>query len=95
MPINNFYNGDDSQWILRQIHKDLERKRIAVEAMILNNKLKSIKKNFKSNAKTVLSTTKTSISSIEKEMDTAIKGKERNKIGELVDETLPKYDNVF
>lgn len=93
-PMNEYYTDEEYEFALRQMRKMMEYQRIQMEASLAVAARKRSKSEFKKNIQTVADQTKSSIKTIQKELDTAIKGASRDKLESLIEEVLPKYDQI-
>ncbi len=90
-PMNEYYTDEEYQYALKQMYRMMERNRIITEARLAKNKLKD---NFNKAAKKIATETKSTITSINSQMDTAIQGKVRKSLEEKIPNMLLKYDEI-
>lgn len=94
VPINEYYTDVEYEYALRQMYRMMERNRILAEARVANAARDQLKESFKSNAKVIARDTKAAITSINAQMDTAIRGNIRKSLETYVPNMLAKYDSV-
>ncbi|RKV67658.1 MAG: hypothetical protein D8H99_65350, partial [Streptococcus sp.] len=68
--------------------------RIIAEAKIAITAKNKLKENFSKTAKKIATETKSTITSINSQMDTAIRGKVRKSLEEKIPNMLLKYDEI-
>lgn len=93
-PINEYYTDVENEYALKQMYRMMERNRILAEARVANAARDQLKESFKSNAKVIARDTKAAITSINAQMDTAIRGNIRKSLETYVPNMLAKYDSV-
>lgn len=93
-PMNEYYTAKEYEYALRQMRRLMEYKRIQMEAIVALQSRKKHKENFEKSLEIVASQTKTTIQAINKELDTGIKGASREQLEQLIEEELPKYDQI-
>lgn len=93
-PMNEYYTAKEYEYALRQMRRLMEYKRIQMEATVALQSRKKHKENFEKSLEIVASQTKTTIQAINKELDTGIKGASRVQLEQLIEEELPKYDQI-
>ncbi|HEM6266463.1 TPA: hypothetical protein U2C71_001706, partial [Streptococcus suis] len=54
-----------------------------------------VKKQFKADGKDIVLNTQTALNTINSQIDTAIRGQAGTALQQTVEETLPKYEDVF
>lgn len=91
-PINEYYTDKEYEYALRQMRRLMEYKRIQMEATVAVTK--KAYEDFEKNIEIVASQTKSTIQAIQKELDTGIKGASREKLEQLIEDELPKYDQI-
>ena len=93
-PINEYYTDKEYEYALRQMRRLMEYKRIQMEATVALQSRKKHKEDFEKNIEIVASQTKSTIQAIQKELDTGIKGASREKLEQLIEDELQKYDQI-
>lgn len=93
-PMNEYYTDDEYQHALKQMRRMLEGLRLRAQIQLALAAKESVKEKFEESVTESAENTKSSIQKIEEQMDTAIKGKVRDKLEQVVKEKLPDYDNV-
>ena len=91
---DEYYTDEEYQSALKQMYRMMERNRILAEAKLAITAKNQLKDNFKKEAKKIASETKSSITSINSQMDTAIQGKVRKSLEEKIPNMLLKYDEI-
>ena len=86
-PMNEYYTDEEYQYALK-------RNRIIAEAKIAITAKNKLKENFSKTAKKIATETKSTITSINSQMDTAIRGKVRKSLEEKIPNMLLKYDEI-
>ena len=72
----------------------MERNRIITEARLAISAKNKLKENFNMAAEKIATETKSTITSINSQMDTAIKGKVRKSLEAKIPNMLLKYDEI-
>ena len=93
-PMNEYYTDEEYQYALKQMYRMMERNRIIAEAKIAITAKNKLKENFSKTAKKIATETKSTITSITSQMDTAIRGKVRKSLEEKIPNMLLKYDEI-
>ena len=93
-PMNEYYTDEEYQYALKQMYRMMERNRIIAEANIAITAKNKLKENFSKTAKKIATETKSTITSINSQMDTAIRGKVRKSLEEKIPNMLLKYDEI-
>ncbi len=93
-PMNEYYTDEEYQYALKQMYRMMERNRIIAEAKIAIIAKNKLKENFSKTAKKIATETKSTITSINSQMDTAIRGKVRKSLEEKIPNMLLKYDEI-
>ena len=93
-PMNEYYTDEEYQYALKQMYRMMERNRIIAEAKIAIIAKNKLKENFSKTAKKIATETKSTITSINSQMDTAIRGKVRKSLEEKIHNMLLKYDEI-
>lgn len=93
-PIDEYYSDEEYQYALKQLYRMMERNRILAEAKLAITAKNQLKENFNKAAKKIATETKSSITSINSQMDTAIQGKVRKSLEEKIPKMLLKYDEI-
>lgn len=93
--MTNYYMQEDNQDEMREIIRSLQRQSAHVHAKIVRKDYKTIKKQFKTDGNDTLLNTKAALQNIRGQIDNSIKGKVRKALQKKVEETLPKYEEVF
>ena len=93
-PMNEYYTDEEYQDALKQMYRMMERNRIIAEAKIAITAKNKLKENFSKTAKKIATETKSTITSINSQMDTAIRGKVRKSLEEKIPNMLLKYDEI-
>ena len=93
-PMNEYYTDEEYQYALKQMYRMMERNRIIAEAKIATTAKNKLKANFSKTAKKIATETKSTITSINSQMDTAIRGKVRKSLEEKIPNMLLKYDEI-
>ena len=91
---DEYYTDEEYQSALKQMYRMMERNRILAEAKLAITAKNQLKDNLKKKAKKIASETKSSITSINSQMDTAIQGKVRKSLEEKIPNMLLKYDEI-
>ena len=92
--MNEYYTDEEYQYALKQMYRMMERNRIIAEAKIAIIAKNKLKENFSKTAKKIATETKSTITSINSQMDTAIRGKVRKSLEEKIPNMLLKYDEI-
>ena len=77
-----------------KMYQMMERNRIITEAKLAITAKNKLKDNFNKAAKKIATETKSTITSINNQMDTAIQGKVRKSLEEKIPNMLLKYDEI-
>ena len=85
---------EEYQYALKQMYRMMERNRIITEAKLAITAKNKLKDNFNKAAKKIATETKSTITSINSQMDTAIQGKVRKSLEEKIPNMLLKYDEI-
>ena len=93
-PMNEYYTDEEYQYALKQMYRMMGRNRIIAEAKIAITAKNKLKENFSKTAKKIATETKSTITSINSQMDTAIRGKVRKSLEEKIPNMLLKYDEI-
>ena len=93
-PMNEYYTDEEYQYALKQMYRMMERNRIITEAKLAITTKNKLKENFSKTAKKIATETKSTITSINSQMDTAIRGKVRKSLEEKIPNMLLKYDEI-
>lgn len=93
-PIDEYYTDEEYQYALKQMYRMMERNRILAEAKLAISEKNQLKENFNKAAKKIATETKSTITSINSQMDTAIQGKVRKSLEERIPNLLLKYDEI-
>lgn len=93
-PIDEYYSDEEYQYALKQMYRMMERNRILAEAKLAITAKNQLKDNFNKESKKIASETKSSITSINSQTDTAIQGKVRKSLEEKIPNMLLKYDEI-
>lgn len=93
-PIDEYYSDEEYQYALKQMYRTMERNRILAEAKLAITAKNQLKENFNKAAKKIATETKSAITSINSQMDTAIRGKVRKSLEEKIPNMLLKYDEI-
>ena len=94
-PMNEYYTDEEYQYALKQImYRMMERNRIITEARLAISAKNKLKENFNMAAEKIATETKSTITSINSQMDTAIKGKVRKSLEAKIPNMLLKYDEI-
>ena len=93
-PMNEYYTDEEYQYALKQMYRMMVRNRIIAEAKIAITAKNKLKENFSKTAKKIATETKSTITSINSQMDTAIRGKVRKSLEEKIPNMLLKYDEI-
>lgn len=76
------------------MYRMMERNRILTQCQLAKAAKNQIKESFEQKSKTVARDTKATITSINNQMDTAIRGKVRKSLEEKIPNMLLKYDEM-
>lgn len=94
-PINEYYTEEEHAHALKMMRRSMETKRAISQAKALvtqkNNNIETYKKMIQEKA----TQTKTAITNIKGQLDTAIKGDTADKINESVDTLVAGYDEII
>lgn len=93
-PINEYYTDKEYEYALQAIKKTMERKRALAEAQVAAAARDKIKQEFQTRTKEIAAETKAVITSINSQMDTAIRGGIRKGLEMYVPNMLAKYDDI-
>uniref|UniRef100_A0A1S0Z5Z7 Uncharacterized protein n=1 Tax=Salmonella enterica subsp. enterica serovar Saintpaul TaxID=90105 RepID=A0A1S0Z5Z7_SALET len=93
-PMNEYYTDEEYQYALKQMYRMMKRNRIIAEAKIAITAKNKLKENFSKTAKKIATETKSTNTSINSQMDTAIRGKVRKSLEEKIPNMLLKYDEI-
>lgn len=93
-PMDEYYTNEEYQYALKQMYRMMERNRIFAEAKLAITAKNQLKENFNKEAKKIATETKSSIKSINSQMDTAIQGKVRKSLEEKIPNMVLKYDEI-
>ena len=93
-PMDEYYTDEEYQYALKQMYRMMERNRILAEAKLAITAKNQLKENFNKVAKKIATETKSTITSINSQMDTAIQGKVRKNLETKIPNMLPKYDEI-
>ena len=93
-PMNEYYTDEEYQYALKQMYRMMERNRIITEARLAISANNKLKENFNMAAEKIATETKSTITSINSQMDTAIKGKVRKSLEAKIPNMLLKYDEI-
>lgn len=93
-PIDEYYSDEEYQYALKQMYRMMERNRILAEAKLAISAKNQLKENFNKAAKKIATETKSTITSINSQLDTAIQGKVRKSLEEKIPNLLLKYDEI-
>ena len=93
-PMDEYYTEEEYQFALKQMYRIMERNRILAECRLALAAKNQIKENFEQQAKILARDTKAVITSINNQMDTAIKGKIRKSLEIKIPKMLLKYDEI-
>jgi len=92
--MNEYYTDEEYQYALKQMYRMMKRNRIIAEAKIAITAKNKLKENFSKTAKKIATETKSTNTSINSQMDTAIRGKVRKSLEEKIPNMLLKYDEI-
>ena len=93
-PMNEYYTDEEYQYALKQMYRMMERNRIIAEARLAISAKNKLKENFNKVAEKIATETKSTITSINSQMDTAIQGKVRKSLEAKISNMLLKYDEI-
>ena len=93
-PMNEYYTDEEYQYALKQMYRMMERNRILTQCQLAKAAKNQIKESFDQKSKTIARDTKAIITSINSQMDTAIRGKVRKSLETKIPDMLVKYDDV-
>ena len=93
-PMNEYYNDEEYQYELKQMYRMMERNRIITQARLAISAKNKLKENFNKVAEKIATETKSTITSINSQMDTAIQGKVRKSLEAKISNMLLKYDEI-
>ena len=92
--MDEYYTDEEYQYALKQMYRMMERNRILTQCQLAKAAKNQIKESFEQKSKTVARDTKATITSINNQMDTAIRGKVRKSLEEKIPNMLLKYDEM-
>lgn len=93
--LTSYYTQDDSDAELRELIRSLQKRAAHVQASFIRGDYKKVKKQFKADGKDIVLNTQTALNTINSQIDTAIRGQTGTALQQTVEETLPKYEDVF
>ncbi|CYU08012.1 TPA: hypothetical protein TZE14_000535 [Streptococcus suis] len=93
--LTSYYTQDDSDAELRELIRSLQKRAAHVQASLIRGDYKKVKKQFKADGKDIVLNTQTALNTINFQIDTAIRGQAGTALQQTVEETLPKYEDVF
>ena len=93
-PMDEYYTDEEYQYALKQMYRMMERNRILTQCQLAKAAKNQIKESFEQKSKTVARDMKATITSINSQMDTAIRGKVRKSLEEKIPNMLLKYDEI-
>ncbi|HEL2576794.1 hypothetical protein NQZ89_02145 [Streptococcus suis] len=93
--LTSYYTQDDSDAELRELIRSLQKRAAHVQASLIRGDYKKVKKQFKADGKDIVLNTQTALNTINSQIDTAIRGQTGTALQQTVEETLPKYEDVF
>lgn len=93
-PMDEYYTDEEYQYALKQMYRMMERNRILTQCQLAKAAKNQIKESFEQKSKTVARDMKPTITSINSQMDTAIRGKVRKSLEEKIPNMLLKYDEM-
>ncbi|HEM6099497.1 TPA: hypothetical protein U2D59_001911 [Streptococcus suis] len=93
--LTSYYTQDDSDAELRELIRSLQKRAAHVQASLIRGDYKKVKKQFKEDGKDIVLNTQTALNTINSQIDTAIRGQAGTALQQTVEETLPKYEDVF
>lgn len=93
-PINEYYTDKEYEFALKEMRRIMERKRALAEAQAAQKAREKVKKEFQTRAKQIALETKTTITNISSQMDTAIRGNILQRLEMYVPNMLAKYDDI-
>ena len=91
---DEYYTDEEYQYALKQMYRMMERNRILAEAKLAITAKNQLKENFNKAAKKIATETKSTIKSINSQMDTAIQGKVRESLETKIPNMLLKFDEI-
>ena len=91
---DEYYTDEEYQSALKQMYRMMERNRILAEAKLAITAKNKLKENFNKVAEKIATETKSTITSINSQMDTAIQGKVRKSLEAKISNMLLKYDEI-
>lgn len=95
VPIDEYYTDEEYEYALKMIRRSLETKRAISQAKIVVAKKNENIETYKQKIQEKATQTKTTIISIQGELDSAIKGATADKINESVGTLVAGYDDIF
>lgn len=93
-PINEYYTDKEYEYALLQMKKMMERNRALAEAKAAMAAREKLRKDFLTKSKEIAGETKGIITSINSQMDAAIKGEVRKSLEMYIPNLLSKYDHI-
>lgn len=93
--LTSYYTQDDSDAELRELIRSLQKRAAHVQASLIRGDYKKVKKQFKADGEDIVLNTQTALNTINSQIDTAIRGQTGTALQQTVEETLPKYEDVF
>ena len=93
-PMDEYYTDGEYQYALKQMYRMMERNRILAQCQLAKAAKNQIKESFDQKSKIIARDTKATITSINSQMDTAIRGKVRKSLETKIPDMLVKYDDV-
>jgi len=91
---DEYYTDEEYQNALKQMYRMMEQNRILAEAKLAITAKNQLKENFNKAAKKIATETKSTITSINSQMDTAIQGKVRKSLETKIPNMLLKFDEI-
>jgi len=91
---DEYYTDEEYQNALKQMYRMMERNRILAEAKLAITAKNQLKENFNKATKKIATETKSTIKSINSQMDTAIQGKVRESLETKIPNMLLKFDEI-
>ncbi|HEM3598756.1 TPA: hypothetical protein U1C28_001852 [Streptococcus suis] len=93
--LTSYYTQDNGDAELRKLIRSLQKRAAHVQASLIRGDYKKVKKQFKADGKGIVLNTQTALNTINSQIDKAIRGQAGTALQQTVEETLPKYEDVF
>ena len=93
-PIDEYYTDREYEFALKEMRRITERQRAIAEAKIALKVRDNLMKEFQKEEIKIADETKTTISTIQGQIDTAIQGEFRKSLDMYIPNMLSKYDKI-